>query len=210
MVRDGSYEPENLKKMLFSEVVTDMSPTQKHAFVLRWERLRSKGMLIFILGTVSATVLMFAGIEWRSFDSFLAETQTGGTPNFFEYFAWWPALACGVSLGVLLWFGCEELYQHFEKDTVPVSDKKRFMDAWEAHRRRGRFLFILRTALIFSVALFATSVLFALFDYDFSEALARNSQPGQLFGKVIGGVLLGMLNWYLMEQQYRAFQKGQS
>ncbi|MBK9338200.1 MAG: hypothetical protein IPM98_17285 [Lewinellaceae bacterium] len=86
-------------------------------------------------------------------------------------------------------------------------EKQQFLKSWEARHRLGKAPFVLRTAALFVVIVFVLLVLLDLFDQPFADALSSNLMPRKLISKVIVGVLLGFLNWYLMERQYRKLQE---
>ncbi len=86
-------------------------------------------------------------------------------------------------------------------------EKQQFVESWEARRRSGKARFVLRTAALFVVMVFVLLVLFDLFDQPFADALSSNLMPQKLISKIVVGVLLGFLNWYFMERQYRKLQE---
>lgn len=86
-------------------------------------------------------------------------------------------------------------------------EKQQFLESWEARRRSGKVRFVLRTAALFVVMVFVLLVLFDLFNQPFADALSSNLMPRKLISKIVVGVLLGFLNWYMMERQYRKLQE---
>jgi hypothetical protein len=86
-------------------------------------------------------------------------------------------------------------------------EKQQFLKSWEARRRIGKARFVLRTAAFSVAMLFVLSVLVDLFDLPLADALLSNVMPLKLITGVVFGLLLGFLNWYFMERQYRKLQE---
>jgi hypothetical protein len=86
-------------------------------------------------------------------------------------------------------------------------EKQQFLKSWEARRRIGKARFVLRTTAFSVAMLFVLSVLVDLFDLPFADALLSNVMPLKLIIGVVFGLLLGFLNWYFMERQYRKLQE---
>jgi|GEM_PF-2197224 len=187
----------------------DMRETEKNIFVRRWERWHRRGMWFFLAWMLVLIPLVLCLIEavdpiFRSDDPFAAKNweayRSMFDPAFFVM-----AFATSLILGLLFWFCGEELYRNLNNKNSGMSEyeKNQFIESWEPRRQSGMLWFVLRSSLLFFLLVTIVSVLADLFDYSFAEALAKNLTFRNIVVKVVFGALLGFLNWYLMERQYR-------
>lgn len=86
-------------------------------------------------------------------------------------------------------------------------EKQRFIEHWEVRRAGGKTRFVLHTALLFFATVLVVTILVDLFSLSLSEAVSSNLMPEKLVSKAIFGILLGFLNWYMMERQYRKMKE---
>jgi hypothetical protein len=99
------------------------------------------------------------------------------------------------------------LHQNVTHPTMTDYEKQRFIEHWEVRRAGGKTRFVLHTALLFFVMVLVVTILVDLFSLSLSEAVSSNFMLEKLVSKAIFGILLGFLNWYMMERQYRKMKE---
>lgn len=187
----------------------DMDETEKNFFVRRWRWCRRRGLWFFLacmLVLIPLALCLVYAIDpiFRSDDPFAAEAWAAYRSLFDPAF-FMMAFSSSLILGILFWFIGEELYLHFNNKNFDMNeyDKKQFLESWEPRRLSGMLWFVLRFSFIFFLLVTIVTVLMDLFDYSFSEAFWKNLTLQRIIVKVLFGMLLGLLNWHLMERQYR-------
>jgi len=187
----------------------DMSETEKNFFVRRWRWWHRRGMWFFLACMLVLTPLalcLFNAIDpiFRADDPFAAEAWAAYRALFDPAF-FMMAFSASLILGILFWSIGEELYRHFNNRYTGMDEyeKKHFIESWEPRRQGGMLWFVLRSSLIFFLLVTIATVLVDLFDYRLTEALSKNLTLQKIVVKVLFGMLLGLINWYLMERQYQ-------
>ncbi|MBK8192306.1 MAG: hypothetical protein IPK76_03625 [Lewinellaceae bacterium] len=92
---------------------------------------------------------------------------------------------------------------------MDLHEQQQFTAGWEKKREAGKLRFVLRQTTLYTLLFSMLSVLMGIFDTDFSTAVQKSIFSWRLLVSAFTGLLIGLLNWWLMERQYKKIKAEQ-
>lgn len=104
--------------MNFFNLLDEINDSNKQDFARYWERWHRKGLVRFLLFIAAMLMLLslfrnLIGLIFRP-DLLATETWTHWAAQYDWRFEAFLALSGGPVFGLILWFGCEEMYRNFK------------------------------------------------------------------------------------------------